>query len=117
MWRPFRARCGWGRFPGLKPRAESYSPFGARPSGPGTTLNPNKLNSLGALRHESRVSEALHEHIQARAMRTGSTVPSGTEPLSIANPGTSCLANITLSLRDKRHSSIEAPISILALMG
>ena len=29
-WRPFRARCGLGRFPGLKPRAESYSPFGAR---------------------------------------------------------------------------------------
>src|SRR6476646_11115053 len=30
MWRPFRARCGFGRFPGLKPRAESRSPFGAK---------------------------------------------------------------------------------------
>jgi hypothetical protein len=30
MWRPFRARCGLGRFPGLKPRAESCSPFGAK---------------------------------------------------------------------------------------
>jgi hypothetical protein len=30
MWRPFRARCGLGRFPGLKPRAESCSRFGAK---------------------------------------------------------------------------------------
>jgi hypothetical protein len=30
MWRPFRARCGLGRFPGLKPRAESCSPSGQR---------------------------------------------------------------------------------------
>ena len=32
-------------------------------------------------------------------------------------PGTSCLATISLSLRDKRHSSIEAPRITLALMG
>jgi hypothetical protein len=30
MWRPFRARRCLGRFPGLKPRAESCSPFGAK---------------------------------------------------------------------------------------
>src|SRR6185295_2169356 len=30
MWRPFRARWGLGRFPGLKPRAESCSPSGQR---------------------------------------------------------------------------------------
>jgi hypothetical protein len=30
MWRPCRARCGLGRFPGLKPRAESCSPSGLR---------------------------------------------------------------------------------------
>ena len=29
MWRPFRARRRGGRFLGLKPQAESYSPFGA----------------------------------------------------------------------------------------
>jgi hypothetical protein len=29
-WRPFRAQSGLGRFPGLKPRAESCSPFGAK---------------------------------------------------------------------------------------
>jgi hypothetical protein len=28
--RPFRARRGWGLFPGLKPRDVSYSPFGAK---------------------------------------------------------------------------------------
>jgi hypothetical protein len=28
--RPFRARRGLGRFPGLNPRAESYSPFGGK---------------------------------------------------------------------------------------
>ena len=30
IWRPFRVRWGLGRFPGLKPRAESCSPFGAK---------------------------------------------------------------------------------------
>src|ERR1700733_12790071 len=29
-WRPFRARCVLGRFPGLKPRADSCRPFGAK---------------------------------------------------------------------------------------
>jgi hypothetical protein len=32
-------------------------------------------------------------------------------------PGTSCLATIVLSLRDKSHSSMEAPRMILALVG
>jgi hypothetical protein len=32
-------------------------------------------------------------------------------------PGTSCLATIVLSLRDKNHAPIEAPRIILALMG
>jgi hypothetical protein len=32
-------------------------------------------------------------------------------------PGTSCLATIVLSLRDKNYSPIEAPRIILALMG
>jgi hypothetical protein len=32
-------------------------------------------------------------------------------------PGTSCLATIALSLRDKNHSTIEAPRIKLALMG
>ena len=30
MWRPFSARWALGRFAGLKPRAESCSPFGAK---------------------------------------------------------------------------------------
>jgi hypothetical protein len=30
IWRPFRARCRGGWFLGLKPQAESSSPFGAR---------------------------------------------------------------------------------------
>lgn len=46
-----------------------------------------------------------------------STVPSGTEPLSIANPGTSCLATIVLSLRDKSRSSIETPHKYLSAYG
>src|ERR1700733_9283080 len=29
-WRPFRARHAGGRFPGLKPWAKPYSPFGAK---------------------------------------------------------------------------------------
>jgi hypothetical protein len=35
--------------------------------------------------------------------------PSATGPLCMANPGTSCLATIVLSLRDENHSPIEAP--------
>jgi hypothetical protein len=30
IWRPFRAHCSGGRFPGLKPWAESSRPFGAK---------------------------------------------------------------------------------------
>jgi hypothetical protein len=46
-----------------------------------------------------------------------STVLSGTEALWIADPGTSCLATIRLSLRDKSHSPIEGPRNKLALVG
>jgi hypothetical protein len=37
--------------------------------------------------------------------------------LCIATQGTSCLATISLSLRDKSHSPIEGPGIKLALMG
>jgi hypothetical protein len=47
MWRPCRARCGLCRFPGLKPRAESCSPFGA------------KTRSIA---YYSRGSRAISEH-------------------------------------------------------
>jgi len=43
-----------------------------------------------------------------------STVSSGR---NLSHPGTSCLATISLSLRDKSHPAIEVPTSILALMG
>ena len=38
------------------------------------------------------------------------------EVIFLMIPGTSCLASIVLSLRDKSHSPIEVPL-ILALMG
>ena len=38
-------------------------------------------------------------------------------PIFLMIPGTSCLATIVLSLRDKNHAAIEAPRLILALMG
>jgi hypothetical protein len=38
-------------------------------------------------------------------------------PIFLMIPGTSCLAMIVLSLRDKNHAPIEAPRIILALMG
>ena len=38
-------------------------------------------------------------------------------PIFLMIPGTSCLATIVLSLRDKNHAPIEAPRLILALMG
>ena len=44
-----------------------------------------------------------------------SAVPPGRVSLH-RYPGTSCLATISLSLRDKSHSPIEAPTIILALM-
>jgi hypothetical protein len=34
IFRPFRAGHCVDMFPGLKPRAESYSPFGTKPNGP-----------------------------------------------------------------------------------
>jgi hypothetical protein len=46
-----------------------------------------------------------------------STVPPGRGPLCIATPGTSCLATISLSLRDKSHSPIEAPHNYLSAYG
>jgi hypothetical protein len=48
---------------------------------------------------------------------TNHTVPYGTALWVGAVPGTSCLAAITLSLRDKSHSPIEGPRIKLALMG
>jgi hypothetical protein len=39
------------------------------------------------------------------------------EAIFLMIPGTSCLATIVLSLRDKNHPPIEAPRIILALMG
>jgi hypothetical protein len=44
------------------------------------------------------------------------TVPSGTDLSRDAFPGTSCLATISLSLRDKNHSTAEALLES-ALMG
>jgi hypothetical protein len=38
-------------------------------------------------------------------------------PIFLMIPGTSCLATIVLSLRDKNHAPIEAPRIILALTG
>jgi hypothetical protein len=46
----------------------------------------------------------------------GSIVPLGRAIFRMI-PGTSCLATIVLSLRDKNHSPIEAPRITLALMG
>src|ERR1700730_4477318 len=43
--------------------------------------------------------------------------PTGTVLSKDAVPGTSCLATIMLSLRDKSHSPIEGPRIKLALMG
>jgi hypothetical protein len=43
--------------------------------------------------------------------------PSGTGASLYRYPGTSCLATISLSLRDKSHSPIEAPRIELALVG
>jgi hypothetical protein len=43
--------------------------------------------------------------------------PSGTGASLRRYPGTSCLATISLSLRDKSHSPIEGPRIKLALMG
>ena len=46
-----------------------------------------------------------------------STVPPGRGASLHHYPGTSCLATIVLSLRDKSHSPIEAPRIKLMLMG
>jgi hypothetical protein len=43
--------------------------------------------------------------------------PSGTGIFLHCNPGTSCLATISLSLRDKSHSPIEAPHNYLSAYG
>jgi hypothetical protein len=75
--RPFRANYSFWAFPGLKPWAESFSPFGAGPLGP-MLMTLNKYSGDGA---------SLHLY-----------------------PGTSCLATIGLSLRDKNHSPVEAPL-------
>jgi hypothetical protein len=48
---------------------------------------------------------------------TNHTVPYGTALWVGAVPGTSCLATISLSLRDKSHSPIEGPRIRLALIG
>jgi hypothetical protein len=40
--------------------------------------------------------------------------PSGTAASLNRYPGTSCLATISLSLRDKSHSPIEAPLNYLS---
>jgi hypothetical protein len=45
-----------------------------------------------------------------------STVPPG-RGYFLMIPGTSCLATIGLSLRDEKHSTIEAPPIKLMLMG
>jgi hypothetical protein len=45
------------------------------------------------------------------------TVPYGTVLSMDAFPGTSCLATIRMSLRDKGHSPIEGPRINLALIG
>jgi hypothetical protein len=52
IWRPFRARRSGRRFPGLKPSAESCSPFGAGSLGlnrnsPGVNLGLCYLGRLG----------------------------------------------------------------------
>jgi hypothetical protein len=46
-----------------------------------------------------------------------SIVPQGRGALWIADPGTWCLATISLSLRDKSHSPVEGPRIKLALVG
>jgi hypothetical protein len=46
-----------------------------------------------------------------------STVPPGRGPSLHGYSGTSCLATISLSLRDRIHSPIEAPRIRLALIG
>jgi hypothetical protein len=44
-------------------------------------------------------------------------LPSGAGASLHRYPGTSCLATISLSLRDKSHSPIEAPCIKLAFVG
>jgi hypothetical protein len=46
IWRSFRARRSGGRFPGLKPWAESCSPFGAGSSGRRMT-GAKEMQTLG----------------------------------------------------------------------
>ena len=105
-------------------------------------LRPHKRQDNGmAFRWENGfVPEGQHDRSQARsAWETDakrSPVPEGrlkslsvpSKPRSVQSsrwdgsiflmiPGTSCLATIVLSLRDKNHAPIEAPRLILALMG
>jgi hypothetical protein len=60
--------------------------------------------------------ELIHADLSPLQLQ-GESFGRGTVLSRDAVSGTSCLATIGLSLRDKRHSSIEAPRIILALMG
>jgi hypothetical protein len=69
------------------------------------------------------VPEGQADRSQARSARVAmqkGPVPEGRSIGSIVRlglPGTSCLATIVLSLRDKSNSPVEAPRIVFAFMG
>ena len=136
IWRPFRARR-WGcRFQGLKPLAESWSPFGAKAMRDASPTDPTTrkywdraLNTYQCLESVPPKSRPVGYGLFGAGVRADSmievtkfpirrpktwtlsvglaapdhTVPYGTVLWRDAFPGTSCLATIMLSLRDKGH--------------
>jgi hypothetical protein len=87
---------------------ELRPPAGPRPVGYGTIGRSQSQRYFSWKWAPFRIG-AHNLHESYRTLRDGS--------LGWRYPGTSCLATISLSLRDKSHSPIEGPRIKLALMG
>jgi hypothetical protein len=95
--------------PGTAPPKKSRPlGYGVIPAGVRTDsmIGVTKTETRRTFRREIPLGSAAPDH----------TVPYGTVLSRDAFPGTSCLATISLSLRDKSHSLIEGPRIKLALM-
>ncbi len=103
---PLQGAPLWGRLPGLKPWAESYSHLRGKDHPKSAIPGTSYLATINlSLRDKS------HSPIEMPRI-------SRSDLLQMSKlQGTSCLATIVRSLRDKNHVPIEAPRIILALMG
>jgi hypothetical protein len=129
IWRPFRALRRGVRFPGLKPWAEILlSLRDEEPSQTALIFAPFQLvvrtsSKAGSSAWINQTFRQLHNFSWQQGMRfqCGRLAVARNHSFTRASlhryPGTSYLATISLSLRDKSRSPIEAPHNYLSAYG